>query len=624
MTLNEVNIIKNSVLDATEAYVDARLSSSDFVKTQIGVVQGDPTLVNGKYRHTVVCNKTTYSAGVTYTDVLSVGNNRFPNKSVVFLIAPNAQYSNQFILGKLDSTPVTIVGGTIHIGEIPNTDPLEYYFSVEDNGNVTIKSGSIKLIKDTRFPSANWYHISLDTNGIKLGHQNTNQDKYNFTVNQNGNVKIYDGSIQLGLDTGSYYHVNLDSNGLKLGHKSSNSYYFTVTSDGEVTISKGSLNINSGQFKVDTDGTVTIKRGSLNINSGQFEVASNGTVTIKSGSINISSGNFEVATDGTVTIKKGSLNINNGQFKVDTDGTVTIKRGSMNINSKFYVDTSGNLFIGGTTSSSANFHVTSSDGTVTIKKGSINLGTSTATSSGNAFSVTNAGYLESVSGKIGGFTIQSNYIGDAMGSTDAVGMKAGECLYAYSPSHFAKIDKGMITTAGDQGDPSRYPYCYYAYSGVNSVGAASGSYLRMSSANVFSSARNDTVAWLQDLSDKRLKKDISEISFLDVRTLFSKIKPSKFKFKKHAKDYDEKKEDNNIHFGIIAQELKDALESSNLLTESIVKERKCTEDDDILTVNYSEFHGLELAGIKDLYNIVKDQQEQINALKAQIEEENNG
>ena len=39
MTQNEVNIIKNSVLDATEAYVDARLNSSDFVKTQIGVVE---------------------------------------------------------------------------------------------------------------------------------------------------------------------------------------------------------------------------------------------------------------------------------------------------------------------------------------------------------------------------------------------------------------------------------------------------------------------------------------------------------------------------------------------------------------------------------------------------------
>ena len=49
MTQNEVNIIKNAVLDATEAYVDARLSVLDFVKTQIGVTVGKPTLKNGKY-----------------------------------------------------------------------------------------------------------------------------------------------------------------------------------------------------------------------------------------------------------------------------------------------------------------------------------------------------------------------------------------------------------------------------------------------------------------------------------------------------------------------------------------------------------------------------------------------
>ena len=42
MTQNEVDIIKNSVIDATEAYVEARLDVLDFVKTQIGVTVGNP------------------------------------------------------------------------------------------------------------------------------------------------------------------------------------------------------------------------------------------------------------------------------------------------------------------------------------------------------------------------------------------------------------------------------------------------------------------------------------------------------------------------------------------------------------------------------------------------------
>ena len=137
MTQNEVSIIKNAVLDATEAYVDARLSVADFVKTQIGVTQGEPTKRSGRYYHTVKCDATNRTSGVVYRNVLSVGNIPFPANSVVFLIAPNAQFSSQFILGKLDDTPCHITGGSIDIGN--------GNFIVDSYGNVTIKRGSINI-----------------------------------------------------------------------------------------------------------------------------------------------------------------------------------------------------------------------------------------------------------------------------------------------------------------------------------------------------------------------------------------------------------------------------------------------------------------------------------------------
>ena len=154
MTQNEVNIIKNSVLDATEAYVDARLGMADFVKTQIGVVISN-TARNNKYYHKVKCNATSGSAGITYDNVLSVGNIQFPANSVVFLIAPNAQYTNQFILGKLDTSPCNIEGGSIkinnkfyvdsngnmYVGGVDNTAP----FKVDNQGNVAITKGSINI-----------------------------------------------------------------------------------------------------------------------------------------------------------------------------------------------------------------------------------------------------------------------------------------------------------------------------------------------------------------------------------------------------------------------------------------------------------------------------------------------
>ena len=118
MTQNEVDIIKNAVLDATEAYVDARLSVLDFVKTQIGVTVGEPAQRQGKYYHTVRCNATQSTPqGITYNNVLSVGNIPFPNGSVVFVAAPNAQFSSQFILGKLDNTPCNISAGSITLGD---------------------------------------------------------------------------------------------------------------------------------------------------------------------------------------------------------------------------------------------------------------------------------------------------------------------------------------------------------------------------------------------------------------------------------------------------------------------------------------------------------------------------
>lgn len=327
MTLNEVNIIKNSVLDATEAYVDARLNSSDFVKTQIGVTSGDPTEgSDGKYRHVVVCNKTAYTAGVTYRNVLSVGNVKFPANSVVFLIAPNAQYSNQFILGKLDNTPANIVGGTIKIGRIGNTD--DYYFSVNETGNVTIKSGSIKLIKDTRFPNADWYHISLDTDGIKLGHQNANSDKYNFSVDQNGNVKIYDGSILLGAN-GNGYNVDINNTGIGLGYNTSASgnHNFTVDTSGNLKIG----NTSTPNFQVTSAGTVTIKSGSILLGA----TGSHYNVNISSSGFNLgytSSGyNFSVSSAGVVTIKSGSIDINNQKFYVDTSGNLTAKYITANV-----------------------------------------------------------------------------------------------------------------------------------------------------------------------------------------------------------------------------------------------------------------------------------------------------
>lgn len=220
MTQNEVNIIKNAVLDATEAYVDARLSVADFVKTQIGVTVGTPTNKGGKYYHTVRCNATQSSPnGVTYNNVLSVGNVEFPDGSVVFLAAPNAQFSNQFILGKLDNTPCNIVGGSINIGD--------GMFIVDKYGNVTCRyinasvSGFIGGFEIT--------NISIGTppNEDGVGMANGGSHGVNlYAWNSDYNCRIYQGKITCSTGSvngrGIYVYSGSDENGnyILYGHSS--------------------------------------------------------------------------------------------------------------------------------------------------------------------------------------------------------------------------------------------------------------------------------------------------------------------------------------------------------------------------------------------------------------------
>lgn len=450
MTLNEVNILKNSVLDATEAYVDARLAVADFAKTQIGVTEGEPTKISKKWYHTVRCNAISgvANSGIVYHNVLAVGNTKFPAGSVVFLIAPNAQFTNQFILGKLDNTPINIVGGSIAIGGTdPETNPV---FSVNSDGVVRIKRGEITLggtenapvfrVTDTGIvtiknggiylnQTGNYYHLNLDSNGIKLGHYGSG-DTYNFTVDaSNGSVTIRNGQINLGAVTVSGnagYDVNINKDGFNLGYLGKvdnvDTYNFSVTDKGKVTIKNGSINI-ANNFIVTDQGKVTINSGSINLgyitdthlSTGKynFSVDDNGNLSVGAYAYQNPTTSawswqyhFKLTKDGDLTL--GS------NFKLDKNGNL-FSGGTTTSNAKFYVDNTGNMYVGGATASTAKFHVDNTGnmylggtstsapfyvtnaGTVRIKQGEITLG---GTASSPNFHVDNEGKVTIKSGSI--------------------------------------------------------------------------------------------------------------------------------------------------------------------------------------------------------------------------------
>ena len=110
-------------------------------------------------------------------------------------------------------------------------------------------------------------------------------------------------------------------------------------------------------------------------------------------------------------------------------------------------------------------------------------------------------------------------------------------------------------------------------------------------------------------SDKRLKKSIKPINGEKVRKFFEKLNPISYipKFG----------EDKRTRYGILSQELDEAFDESGLDKGIFIKEQD--NEEHYQSVTYSEFHGIELAAIKDLYSIIKDQQTQIDALKEEVE-----
>ena len=182
MTNEEVNLLKQAILDSTEAYVDTRFERLPFVKTEIGVIEGVGTNKGNKVRlNKVVKNGEVIKEGILYDDVLSVGNIIFPNGSIVYIFVPNAQYNNMFIMGQLDDTPANIKGGTINIGNGS--------FMVDNNGNVTLTKGSINLGNGSFVVDING-NVTLAKGSINLGNGS-------FMVDNNGNVTMTKGQINI-------------------------------------------------------------------------------------------------------------------------------------------------------------------------------------------------------------------------------------------------------------------------------------------------------------------------------------------------------------------------------------------------------------------------------------------
>lgn len=218
--------------------------------------------------------------------------------------------------------------------------------------------------------------------------------------------------------------------------------------------------------------------------------------------------------------------------------------------------------------------------------------------------------IDVIAGTIGGMRLSESALSSFTNGLNGVLIDAGNGLVEWSWNNrfgsWSKIQSGanfgagkmehMIFWTGAGGSTGT--------EGIwvtnNSPSTEMGSYIRVGSQQV---KRSDGqyAQWGGD-SDRRLKKNIVTITTDFVRGVFKKLNPVAFRYNGIIQT-----DTQSMHYGLIAQEVEELFEDKT----AFVKER----ENGYKYIEYAEFHGLELAAIKDLYEKSDEQQTEIDDLK---------
>ena len=275
---------------------------------------------------------------------------------------------------------------------------------------------------------------------------------------------------------------------------------------------------------------------------------------------------------------------------INKDGVTTtnikINGGTLNINNVFTVDAAGNMV-----ANSANISgvINASSGTIS---GNLTLGSS--------------GSIGSMGNVNDAFLMYNGSLGVAVGinSSQWGGLAYGKEARSRIPGWTTNALASMILWNGGQSGAG-----FHVISGSPNGGDTGNfSALKQSSLQLWANYNlvgEYAQGGFYPSSDRRLKKKIKIIGRRFVKQFFKLLNPVSFVFKH---------DDKYTRYGVIAQEIEDVLNILGVTDSQFVKENETGYK----SVNYTEFIGLELAGVKHLYEIVEKQGQQIEALKAEV------
>lgn len=339
-----------------------------------------------------------------------------------------------FIIGGVDS--LTSTAGT---GAYIGTDGMNVASKliISEDG-ATVKFGDTKVLIDAISGNIDLAGAAVNVNAdstvnVSAGEQLVFTSGGTVVIGNNA-LPFTIGSDGTGVNSRAYIYNgktakdDIDNNGVYVGTDgiivgqrliNGEGAYFQALPDGTVKLT-GEIKAGSGII-----GGWTIAPNRLSSGSGTNYVGldsgtDNVDYTFWAGAENPSDAIFKLARDGAVTINGGSITIKDGNtinFKVDTDGTLTAKKGTI-ANWTIGADYIGS----GATKNASQTGIASGTGTDIV----FWAGNNASNVNNSLFRVLADGTMYSTAGRIGGWYVGSDYIGNASTlATSTVGMYSG-------------------------------------------------------------------------------------------------------------------------------------------------------------------------------------------------------
>lgn len=412
-------------------------------------------------------------------------------------------------------------------------------------------------------------------------------------------------------------------------------YSFYVDSNGNVTITKGSINLGNGNFVVDSHGNTTIKNGDINITSGNLHIGWNS---------NYNDYNFAVENDGSVRAYDGSFyghvsasSGNFGKFRINvTDGLLDYEDNS----NGYYV------YLGKTLGGACGLYVSDralgasgSVNYVSIAKNGIQISDDTSSMTTEGGSTIWGNYdNESLYCTIDYRGIDLSHGGEiSFGTNIFVNGICNESVYRESDEHNMPTAysvylscKDAVYQATSEAHNNMVNYVNsHTIDGITagtngtttlSTSGTSSYYMSSYGGKITSTYGHQlAIPSSGTSSDVRLKEQISDMP--NIEDVYNNIKLHKFKYHKDIVDTLP-----TYHWGVIAQELEENLKNNGYNEDdySIVfkgnqnagfNEDKYVGDDKVYRLWSSDFDAMHIQMIQKLWKRCDELEEEIKELK---------